>query len=129
MGSWITFNVGEDRRLRDQRAEVLRVFFARGGRVIDCSPMYGTSAEVIGYGLDKIGRPRQLFSTEKVWTWLQSDGPEQLEEQRAAWGVQRFSLMSGHTPRHWAGTRATLKYWKEGGRIRYIGNTTKTKES
>src|SRR3546814_7264555 len=33
MGSWITFNVGKDRRLRDQRAEVLRVFFARGGRV------------------------------------------------------------------------------------------------
>src|SRR3546814_12272566 len=68
MGSWITFNVGEDRRLRDQRAEVLRVFFARGGKVIDCSPMYGTSAEVIGYGLEKLGRPRHLFATEKVWT-------------------------------------------------------------
>src|SRR3546814_16830994 len=40
MGSWITFNVGEDRRLRDARAEVLRTFFDRGGRVIDCSPMY-----------------------------------------------------------------------------------------
>src|SRR3546814_7880409 len=32
MGSWITFNVGEDRRLRDARAEVLRTFFDRGGR-------------------------------------------------------------------------------------------------
>src|SRR3546814_7764943 len=62
MGSWITFNVGEDRRLRDQRAEVLRVFFARGGRVIDCSPMYGTSAEVIGYGLEKLGRSEEHTS-------------------------------------------------------------------
>src|SRR3546814_1611877 len=60
MGSWITFNVGEDRRLRDARAEVLRTFFDRGGRVIDCSPMYGSSAAVIGYGLEKLGRPAQL---------------------------------------------------------------------
>src|SRR3546814_16905119 len=48
MGSWITFNVGEDRRLRDPRAEVLRVFFARGGTVCDCSPDYGTSARSEG---------------------------------------------------------------------------------
>lgn len=124
MGSWITFNVGEDRRLRDQRAEVLRVFFARGGRVIDCSPMYGTSAEVIGYGLEKIGRPRQLFATEKVWTWLQSDGPEQMEEQRAAWGVQRFDLMQVHNLLNWDGHLETLKQWKDEGRIRYLGITT-----
>ena len=35
MGSWITFNVGEDRALRDQRAQVLQTFFERGGAVID----------------------------------------------------------------------------------------------
>src|SRR5690606_36532654 len=29
MGSWITFNVGEDAALRAQRTEVLRTFFAR----------------------------------------------------------------------------------------------------
>src|SRR3546814_18222658 len=123
MGSWITFNVGEDRRLRDQRAEVLRVFFARGGRVIDCSPMYGTSAEVIGYGLDKIGRPRQLFSTAKVWTWLQSDGPEQMEEQRAAWVVQRFALLQVHNLLNWAGPLVTLTQWKDEGHIRSPGLT------
>jgi hypothetical protein len=43
MGSWITFNVGDDEALREQRAQVLRVFFERGGTVIDSSPMYGTS--------------------------------------------------------------------------------------
>src|SRR3546814_20481854 len=77
MGSWITFNVGEDRRLRDARAEVLRTFFDRGGRVIDCSPMYGSSAAVIGYGLEKLGRPAQLFAAEKVWTWR--------SEERRVW--------------------------------------------
>ncbi|MGF1629948.1 MAG: aldo/keto reductase [Kiloniellaceae bacterium] len=124
MGSWITFNVGADQRLRDQRAEVLRTFFARGGKVIDCSPMYGTSAEVIGYGLEKLGRPSQLFSASKVWTWLQSDGPEQMAEQRTRWGVERFDLMQVHNLLNWDGHLETLKRWKEEGRIRYLGITT-----
>jgi len=124
MGSWITFNVGGDQRLRDQRAEVLREFFARGGRVIDCSPMYGSSADVIGYGLEKLGRPPQLFAASKVWTWLQGDGPEQMEEQRAAWGVESFDLMQVHNLLNWDGHLETLKRMKDEGRLRYIGITT-----
>src|SRR5204862_3416200 len=67
LGSWITFNVGDDRVARDQCAEVIRAFLASGGRVIDSSPMYGSSETVIGYALTKLGRPR-VFSAEKVWT-------------------------------------------------------------
>jgi diketogulonate reductase-like aldo/keto reductase len=124
MGSWITFNVGNDQGLRDQRAEVMRTFFARGGKVIDCSPMYGSSAEVIGYGLEKLGRPSQLFAASKVWTSLQSDGPEQMEESRALWGVERFDLMQVHNLLNWDGHLETLKRWKEEGRLRYLGITT-----
>jgi len=124
MGSWITFNVGDDRALRDDRAEVLREFFARGGQVIDCSPMYGSSAEVIGYGLEKLGHPPQLFSASKVWTWWQGDGPEQVEEQRAAWGIEGFDLMQVHNLLNWEGHLETLRRWKEEGRLRYLGITT-----
>ncbi|WP_193367438.1 aldo/keto reductase [Pelagibius marinus] len=129
MGSWITFNVGDDRKLRDERAEVLREFFARGGKVIDCSPMYGTSAEVIGYGLkkleeEKLGRPPQLFSASKVWTWFQNDGPAQMAEQRAAWGVGKFDLMQVHNLLNWDGHLATLREMKAEGHIRYLGVTT-----
>ena len=124
MGSWITFNVGGDQRLRDQRAEVLREFFARGGKVVDCSPMYGSSADVIGYGLEKLGRPPQLFSASKVWTWLQGDGPEQMEEQRAAWGIEHFDLMQVHNLLNWDGHLETLKRMKNEGSLRYIGITT-----
>ena len=124
MGSWITFNVGNDSRLRDARAEVLRAFFAQGGKVIDCSPMYGTSAEVIGYGLEKLGRASDTFAASKVWTWLQGDGPEQMEEQRAAWGVERFDLMQVHNLLNWDGHLETLKRWKDEGRLRYLGITT-----
>lgn len=124
MGSWITFNVGADRALRDARAEVLREFFARGGKVVDCSPMYGTSAEVIGYCLEKLGRPPQLFAASKVWTWLQGDGPGQMEEQRGRWGVERFDLMQVHNLLNWDGHLETLKRDKAEGRLRYLGITT-----
>ena len=51
LGSWITFNVGDDRPARDACAEVMLNFFLAGGRLIDSSPMYGSAQDVIGYGL------------------------------------------------------------------------------
>jgi hypothetical protein len=67
LGSWITFNVGDDPELRDECAAVIRAFFRDGGRMIDSSPMYGSSQAVIGYGLTQVGRPSDLFSADKVW--------------------------------------------------------------
>ena len=47
LGSWITFNVGDDPVLRDECADVMAAFFEAGGRMIDSSPMYGSSQAVI----------------------------------------------------------------------------------
>ena len=85
LGSWITFNVGNDPELRDECAAVMRAFFREGGRLIDSSPMYGSSQEVIGYGVAKLGRPSTLFSADKVWISSGSRGSEQIEESRARW--------------------------------------------
>ncbi len=57
MGTWLTFDVGADSWLRDERAEVLRTFFDLGGAMVDSSPMYGSSQKVIGYCLESIGAP------------------------------------------------------------------------
>ena len=57
LGTWITFNVGRDAKGREQSTEVMRAFFAAGGRVIDSSPMYGSSQSVVGDGLQKLGMP------------------------------------------------------------------------
>src|SRR3712207_6069630 len=57
LGTWITFNVGEDEVARDACTKVMRAFFAAGGRTIDSSPMYGSSQAVIGHGLRHLGRP------------------------------------------------------------------------
>ena len=92
LGSWITFNVGDDPELRDECAAVMQAFFGAGGRLIDSSPMYGSSQETIGYGLRKLGRPPSLFSADKVWILSGTRRPEQVEDSRRHWRVPRFDL-------------------------------------
>jgi diketogulonate reductase-like aldo/keto reductase len=122
LGTWITFNVGDDPELRDECAAVMHAFFAAGGRVIDSSPMYGSSQQVIGYGLAKLGGPAPLFSADKVWT--SSDGPGQVEESREHWGVRRFDLLQVHNLLAWEDHLPMLFRMKEEGRLRYVGITT-----
>jgi diketogulonate reductase-like aldo/keto reductase len=124
LGSWITFNVGDDPVARDDCAAVMRAFFAAGGRLIDSSPMYGSSQEVIGYGLDRLGDPRQLFSADKVWTSRGSAGPDQIEESRRRWGVPRFDLVQVHNLVAWEEHLETLLAMKAAGRVRHVGITT-----
>jgi diketogulonate reductase-like aldo/keto reductase len=123
MGSWITFNVGDDPELRRVRVQVLREFFDRGGTVIDSSPMYGTSEEVIGHCLAQIG-PSQVFAATKVWTPLQMFGPGQMDDSRSYWGVEQFDLMQVHNLLNWEGHLETLLEDKAAGRIRHVGMTT-----
>jgi diketogulonate reductase-like aldo/keto reductase len=122
LGSWITFNVGDDPELRDECAAVMRAFFAAGGRLIDSSPMYGSSQDVIGYGLARLGRPATLFSADKVWT--SSEGAGQIEESREHLGVQRFDLLQVHNLLAWEEHLPLLLAMKAEGRLRYVGITT-----
>lgn len=129
LGSWITFNVGQDPRGRDACAEVMRAFFAAGGRMIDSSPMYGSSQEVIGHGLKKIALDKSngvpaLFSATKVWTSSGSAGPGQIEESRRLWGVPKFDLLQVHNVLAWERHLDTLFRMKHEGRVRYVGVTT-----
>jgi diketogulonate reductase-like aldo/keto reductase len=124
LGSWITFNVGEDPMLREECAAVMAAFFEAGGRMIDCSPMYGSSQDTIGYGLRKLGHPAALFSAEKVWTSRAEGGPQQIEETRQRWGVQRFDLLQVHNLVAWEPHLDTLFAMKSEGRLRYVGITT-----
>ncbi len=123
LGTWITFNVGDDPELRDECVAVMKAFFAAGGRLIDSSPMYGSSQPVIGYGLSRLGKPRALFSAEKVWT-SGSGGPRQIEESKAHWGVPRFDLLQVHNLLSWEEHLPTLLAMKAAGRLRYVGITT-----
>jgi diketogulonate reductase-like aldo/keto reductase len=124
LGSWITFNVGNDPQGRAQCAAVVRAFFADGGRLIDSSPMYGSSQPVIGQALASLGGPAPLFSAEKVWTGSAARGPAQIEASRAHWGVPRFDLLQVHNLLAWEEHLPMLQRMKAGGQLRYVGITT-----
>jgi diketogulonate reductase-like aldo/keto reductase len=124
LGSWITFNVGNDGKLKDECAAVMAAFFAAGGRMIDSSPMYGSSQPTIGYGLKKLGYPQALFSAEKVWISNPTSGPGQIEQSRSLWGVPRFDLMQVHNLLSWEQHLETLLAMKAAGKLRYVGITT-----
>jgi aryl-alcohol dehydrogenase-like predicted oxidoreductase len=124
LGTWITFNVGSNERLRAARAQVMQTFFDRGGSLIDSSPMYGSSEAVIGYGLTRVKNKDRLFSAGKVWTVLKPLGVNQMESSRKLWGVERFDLMQVHNLLDWSTHLETLKTMKAQGRLRYIGITT-----
>jgi diketogulonate reductase-like aldo/keto reductase len=123
LGSWITFNVGNDPRARDSCADVMRAFFTAGGRLIDSSPMYGSSQPVIGYGLKKFGASN-VFSAEKVWTSSVAHGPAQIEASRKFWDVAKFDLLQVHNLLAWEEHLRTLFAMKAAGQVRYVGITT-----
>jgi diketogulonate reductase-like aldo/keto reductase len=123
LGSWITFNVGNDREARDACADVMRAFFAAGGRMIDSSPMYGSSQPVIGYALAKL-RGADVFSADKVWTSSGARGPAQIEASRRYWGVPKFDLLQVHNLLAWEDHLRTLFAMKSAGQLRYVGITT-----
>ena len=123
LGSWRTFNVGDDPGSRAECVEVMRRFFGHGGRMIDSSPMYGSAQAVIGHGLERLGRPAQLFSADKVWT-SGANGPAQIEATRRLWGVERFDLLQVHNLQEWEKHLPRLFERKAAGRLRYVGVTT-----
>ena len=124
MGSWLTFSVGDDKLAREVRVQVLRAFFEAGGGMIDSSPMYGTSEEVIGYCLARIADTRTLFSATKVWTPIQWHGRQQMTISEKLWGEDHFDLIQIHNLLSWEAHLETLLEAKASGRIRYIGVTT-----
>ena len=124
LGSSITFNVGNDPVARDGCANVIHNFFEAGGKLIDSSPMYGSSQEVIGYALKKLNKTHEVFSADKVWISDHSEGRAQMEASRQYWNVKNFSLMQVHNLVSWEKHLEILYEMKQVNEIRYVGITT-----
>lgn len=124
MGTWLTFDVGEDAILRERRCEVLHTFLELGGGLVDSSPMYGSAEAVLGHCLERQQNREGLFSATKVWTPGKRLGINQMEHSRRLWGLPRFDLMQIHNMLDWETHLETLKAMKAEGAIRYIGITT-----
>jgi len=135
LGTWLTFDVGDEVVPRTRRLQVLQAFFAAGGGMIDSSPMYGRAERLLGELLPQVEHRGRLFAATKVWTAFGRLGPTQMAESLRQWGAgsdgrvpgaepRRFDLMQVHNLLNWTEHLRTLREWKDRGRVRYIGVTT-----
>lgn len=123
LGTWQTFDVGPSPVSRAQVQEVLRLFAEMGGTLIDSSPMYGKSEEVVGDLSVKLGLQQKLFMATKVWTKGEQAGIKQMETSMQEMQARPLDLMQIHNLVDWQTHLKTLRRWKGEKRIRYLGIT------
>jgi diketogulonate reductase-like aldo/keto reductase len=135
LGTWQTFDVANDAAGLAAARETLRLFAAAGGRLVDSSPMYGSSEAVVGAAAAALGLQSSLFFATKVWTNGRDDGIRQMNTsiERMQAGVPGrkpgMDLMQVHNLVDLQTHLKTLRAWKAEGRIRYIGFTHYTVDS
>jgi diketogulonate reductase-like aldo/keto reductase len=123
LGTYKGFDVGSGSKQRAALAEVLRTLFALGGSVLDSSPMYGRAEGVVGELVTAQHAREKAFIATKVWTQGRSPGIEQMNRSMNLLRCEQIDLMQIHNLVDWRTHLATLRAWKEEGRIRYLGIT------
>ena len=120
LGTWQTFDVGNDAAARAPLREVLKLL---NGNVVDSSPMYGSSEAVAGDLIAELRLRERLFIATKVWTSGREDGSAQMETSFRRLRVKVMDLMQVHNLVDVATHTKTLQEWQQQGRIRHIGIT------
>ena len=102
---------------------VVAALLDAGGKVLDSSPMYGRAEATTGELLAANGRRGEAFLATKVWTPGRAEGVRQMEASFRLLRSDRIDLMQIHNLVDWRTHLATLREWKQAGRIRYLGIT------
>ena len=123
LGTWQTFDVGGDAAARAALKEVLRSFFAGGGRVVDSSPMYGSSESVVGDLCGELGICEPLFMASKIYTQGREEGVRGLQRSIERMRAGSMDLMQVHNLLDVEVHTPTLLEAKAAKRVRYIGIT------
>jgi diketogulonate reductase-like aldo/keto reductase len=123
LGTWQTFDVDPTPDKLAPLDEVLTAFSELGGTVIDSSPMYGRSEDVVGRLIDKHNLRDKLFVATKVWTKGKEAGIAQMEESETKLRAKPLDLMQVHNLVDVEPHLPTLRAWKKEKRIRYLGIT------
>jgi diketogulonate reductase-like aldo/keto reductase len=85
--------------------------------------MYGRAEGVAGDLLASQHARTKAFVATKVWTEGRSSGIDQMNRSMKLLQSTRIDLMQIHNLVDWRTHLATLRAWKEDGRIRYLGIT------
>jgi aryl-alcohol dehydrogenase-like predicted oxidoreductase len=123
LGTWSTFDVGKGEAERARLRQVLDLFYAAGGKVIDSSPMYGRAEGVAGDLIAAMGVRPKTFIATKVWIEGRERGQAQMEQSFRLFKTDTIDLMQVHNLVDWKTQLATMRDWKAKGRLRYIGIT------
>ena len=123
LGTWRVFDVDLMPDNRRQLEALLSLFVKLGGRAIDTSPMYGRAEQVIGDLTATLGIRDKVFLATKVWTRGKENGIKSMERSMALLRTKRIDLMQVHNLVDVNTHLATLREWKDEGRIRYLGIT------
>ncbi len=123
LGTWQTFDIGDDPAELALRGAVLDVLFDAGGRVIDSSPMYGRAEAVTGKLIAAMGARDKAFIATKVWTSGKQAGIAQMKASSEKMSAPVVDLMQIHNLVDWRTHVPTLRTMKAAGTIRYVGIT------
>ncbi len=130
LGTWQTFDAGTTATEELQRLKQVLVEMNRlGGKVIDSSPMYGSSETVVGQLTSEMNEQEAFFYATKVWTSGKQAGIDQMNASFSKMQRKTMDLMQIHNLVDWQTHIKTLRVWKEEGKIRYWGLTHYTDSS
>ena len=124
LGTSRVFDVDpEDREELKIRKEIIEVLLNNGGSLVDTSPMYGQSEDLLGKILDDYPRRNELFLATKVWIKGKPEGEQQISESFKKMNTAKMELIQIHNLVDWKTQIKTLRQMKESGEISYIGIT------
>ena len=123
LGTSRVFDIERSKNELNVREQILDIFYENGGRLIDTSPMYGMSEEIIGITAKKYIEKNRFFLATKVWTEGRENGMRQIEESFQKMRADKISLIQVHNLLDWKTQIKTLRSLKDEGRIDYIGIT------
>jgi diketogulonate reductase-like aldo/keto reductase len=123
LGTYSVFDVESTPAQIAARREIVDLLLDAGGSVVDTSPMYNRSEQVIG-NIIAAGAPRDaMFIATKVWTDGNDAGIAQMTESARLMNTEVIDLMQVHNLRDAAVHMRSIRELQESGRIRYSGLT------
>lgn len=123
LGTWQVFDVESTAEEIALRRRIVDALIDAGGSLIDTSPMYNRSEQVIGDVIEAGVDRSRLFLATKVWTDGREAGEAQMRRSAELMNTEVIDLMQVHNRRDLDVHMITIRDWQEAGKIRYNGVT------
>jgi diketogulonate reductase-like aldo/keto reductase len=123
LGTYSVFDVASTPDAIAERKRIVELLVGAGGSVIDTSPMYHRSEQVIGDVIAAGVPSDEVFLATKVWADGQAAGAAQMDRSAQLMNTDVVDLMQVHNLRDTAVHLQTIRERQEQGRIRYSGVT------